>query len=118
MFLNGQPYSLWLQEGAPTEEWKESERHAASVSNRLRDRECSFRTNATCQRLPFGEPAEELPAPMRIITRRHWPGFSAESGRHRSLDERTGQEAHFLPYAAPSFIGFRQGAYLQLSIAH
>ncbi len=26
-------------------------------------------------------------------------------------------EAHFLAYAAPSFIGFRQGAYLQLSIA-
>ena len=27
------------------------------------------------------------------------------------------KEAHFLPYAPPSFIGFRQGAYLQLSIA-
>ena len=26
------------------------------------------------------------------------------------------QQAHFLPYAAPTFIGFRQGAYLQLSI--
>ena len=24
VFLNGQPYSLWLQEGAPPEEWKES----------------------------------------------------------------------------------------------
>src|SRR5208337_2726192 len=23
VFLNGQPYSLWLQEGAPSEEWKE-----------------------------------------------------------------------------------------------
>src|SRR5271165_3234244 len=23
VFLNGQPFSLWLQEGAPTEEWKE-----------------------------------------------------------------------------------------------
>ena len=26
VFLNGQPYSLWLQEGAPPEEWKESTR--------------------------------------------------------------------------------------------
>jgi hypothetical protein len=24
VFLNGQPYSLWLQEGAPSEEWKET----------------------------------------------------------------------------------------------
>src|ERR1035441_11101002 len=23
VFLNGEPYSLWLQEGAPSEEWKE-----------------------------------------------------------------------------------------------
>ncbi len=30
----------------------------------------------------------------------------------RGLDK----EAHFLAYAPPSFIGFRQGAYLQLSI--
>jgi hypothetical protein len=30
----------------------------------------------------------------------------------KSLDK----EAHFVPYAPPSFIGFRQGAYLQLSI--
>jgi hypothetical protein len=26
-------------------------------------------------------------------------------------------EAHFVPYAAPTFIGFRQGAYLQLSVS-
>ena len=26
------------------------------------------------------------------------------------------KDAHFVPYAPPSFIGFRQGAYLQLSI--
>jgi hypothetical protein len=26
------------------------------------------------------------------------------------------KEAHFLPYAAPVFVGFRQGAYLQLSM--
>ena len=30
----------------------------------------------------------------------------------KSLDK----EAHFVPYAPPTFIGFRQGAYLQLSI--
>jgi hypothetical protein len=30
----------------------------------------------------------------------------------KSLDK----EAHFIPYAPPSFVGFRQGAYLQLSI--
>ena len=30
----------------------------------------------------------------------------------KSLDK----EAHFVPYAPPTFVGFRQGAYLQLSI--
>ena len=29
VFLNGEPYSLWLQEGAPSEEWKEEVRASA-----------------------------------------------------------------------------------------
>ena len=35
----------------------------------------------------------------------------------RRLTEGVNREAHFLPYAPATFIGFRHGAYLQLSVS-
>ena len=57
------------------------------------------------------------PTPMRIFT----PEALAKLQRENEdtiarMTKNLNQEAHFLPYAAPTFIGFRQGAYLQLSI--
>jgi len=117
VFLNGEPYALWLLEGTPGEDWKPrsvpvppavaahpataTEQPAAasggaSVSSRL--------VNASLQ--------------ARIIT-------PAELSKLQVSNEDTVErlvrgiapEAHFLPYAAPTFVAFRQGAYLQLPIA-
>src|SRR5208337_1865065 len=57
------------------------------------------------------------PTPMRIFT----PESLAKLQRQNDdavtrMTKDLNKEAHFLPYAAPGFVGFRQGAYLQLSI--
>jgi hypothetical protein len=118
VFLNGEPYMLWLHEGQPPEEWKEryspkpvAVMTVAAVS--------SAPGNATGPEGPSVSPAllKTSPTPMRILT----PEALAVMQRHnqdaidrmaKSLDT----QAHFVPYAPPVFIGFRQGAYLQLSI--
>src|SRR6202012_1502888 len=54
--------------------------------------------------------------PMRIVTPQALAGLQRQN--QESVDRMTKElepEAHFLPYAPPTFVGFRQGAYLQLS---
>jgi len=118
LFLNGTPYSLWMQEGAPPEEWKESNPPPQ------RETKPSVETiAATVQRPASNSPSvsaslvKSMPTAMRIFTqedlaRLQRQNDDAISRMARGLDK----EAHFLAYAPPSFIGFRQGAYLQLSI--
>lgn len=113
IFLNGQPYSLWLKEGEPTEEWKE---------------QTAPRPAAKLQMVAAASPAPAAPtpsvssnllkaAPMRIITPETLAGLQRQ--HQDALDQIVKEldaQAHFLPYAPPTFIGFRQGAYLQLSL--
>ena len=119
VFLNGAPYSLWLQEGAPPEEWKES--HAPLPAARKQPVETAPASpNPAASITPSfaASLTKTSPAPMRIFT----PEALSKLQRQNDdaitrLTKDLDKEAHFLPYAAPSFIGFRQGAYLQLSIA-
>jgi hypothetical protein len=118
VFLNGMPYSLWLQEGAPPEEWKESN------APRPADKKQPVESVAvTAQPAASATPSvsaglmKTTPPTMRIYTQEDLGKLQRQNddaiGRMtRGLDK----EAHFLAYAPPSFIGFRQGAYLQLSI--
>lgn len=116
-FLNGEPYSLWLQEGAPTEEWKE--RNIPPAKEKPAVRAGAVDTASAAPANPSISPKlmnSSLPA--RIIS----PGeLSKLQASNDDAVERLVQgmatEAHFLPYAAPSFVAFRQGAYLQLPIA-
>jgi len=118
VFLNSQPFSLWLQEGAPTEEWKES--NAPWPAKKATVVETAGSPNSAGSNSPSvsANLMKTSPTPMRIFTQddlsnlqRH--NEDAITRMTKDLDT----EAHFLPYAAPSFIGFRQGAYLQLSIS-
>jgi len=117
IYLNGQPYTLWVQEGPPPEDWQD--RYAPAHSKKP-----SPETAVAAQNQPGASGAtvspnllKTTPTPMRILT----PEALANMQRQnqdtidrvvKSLDK----EAHFFPYAPPTFIGFRQGAYLQLSI--
>ena len=119
VFLNGQPYSIWMQEGAPSEEWKES--NAPRPADTKQPAEMAA---VTAQPAASSSPAvsanlmKTTPSAMRIYTQEDLAKLQRQNddaiGRMtKGLDK----EAHFLAYAPPSFIGFRQGAYLQLSIA-
>jgi len=115
VFLNGQPQALWLQEGAPPEEWKQS--HAPVTP--LQPAPAGVAAASAPGASPGSVSANLLkPAstPMRIFT----PESLALLQRQNQdtidhLVKGLDAQAHFVPYAPPGFIGFRNGAYLQLS---
>ena len=119
VFLNGQPYSLWLQEGAPSEEWKEKYTPLPAAKKQPAENASVATNNAPPNSPSVAANLMKTSTPtMRIIT----PESLALLQRQNDdaitrLTKDLDKEAHFLPYAAPSFIGFRQGAFLQLSIA-
>jgi len=113
IFLNGQAYSLWLKEGEPTEEWKEQT--APPPATKLQTVAAANLVPAT----PAPSVSSNLlkAAPMRIITPEVLAGLQRRN--QDALDQIVKEldaQAHFLPYAPPTFIGFRQGAYLELSL--
>ena len=115
IFLNGEPQSLWLREGAPPEEWKERNPPRAAQVQAVSLNNAPASTSAANP--TYVSNALLKPAPARIITPESLAGLQRQN--QDSIDRmKTGldPEAHFVAYAPPpSFIGFRQGSYLQLS---
>jgi hypothetical protein len=117
VYLNAQPVALWLMEGSPSEEWKESNTPLPPAKNRT-VQVTSMSPNVAVPGSASVAPNLVKPAtPMRILT----PETLAKMQRQNDdtitrMTKDLDKEAHFLPYAAPVFIGFRQAAYLQLSI--
>ena len=119
VFLNGAPYSLWLQEGAPPEEWKEK------TTPPRETKQPPVETAAVTSSVPqMSGPSvsaslmKTTPPTIRIFSPEALAKLQRENDDTISrVVKDLDKEAHFLPYAAPSFIGFRQGAYLQLSMA-
>jgi hypothetical protein len=117
VYLNAQPSSLWLLEGTPTEEWKESNAALPATKNHT-VQVASISPNVTLPGAASVAPSLMKPsAPMRILT----PDALAKLQRQNDdtisrMTKDLDKEAHFLPYAAPVFVGFRQAAYLQLSM--
>jgi hypothetical protein len=115
-YLNGQPYVLWLQEGQPPEDWQD--RYRPPAKNKQ-----SPETVAAGGQSPAPSSGvspnllKQAPTPMRILTPE---ALSKLQTKYQDMIDRMmkslDKEAHFVPYAPPSFIGFRQSAYLQLSI--
>jgi hypothetical protein len=117
IYLNGQPFALWLHEGPPPEDWQD---RYAPPANKTQPVE----TAATPTNQPAAPGAsvspnllKTTPAPMRILTPEALAGLQRKN--QDAIDHMVkglDKEAHFFPYAPPTFVGFRQGAYLQLSI--
>ena len=111
IYLNGQPFVLWLKDGAPTEEWKEqtaAQMKTVRASNSAQDAIATASPSVSTNLLKA--------APLRIITPEILAGLQRQNqdAVDRVVKELDSQ-AHFLAYAPPTYIGFRQGAYLQLS---
>jgi hypothetical protein len=119
VYLNAQPFSLWLMEGAPSEEWKES--NAPPRKSRGATVEiASLSPNAVVpSTTPVAQSLVKSPAiPMRIFTPESLAKLQLQNGDEIArMTKDLDQQAHFFAYAPPSFIGFRQGAYLQLSFS-
>ena len=118
VFLNSVPYALWLQEGAPPEEWKERYTPLPASKKQPVETASSASNPAT-----FSSPAvsagltKTSPAPLHIFTPESLSKLQRQNDDAITrMTKDLDKEAHFIPYAAPIFIGFRQGAYLQLSI--
>jgi hypothetical protein len=117
VFLNGQPYSLWLQEGAPSEEWKEkytplaaAKKQGVETSNVATNSAPSTTPSVAANLMKTSAP------PMRILTSESLALLQRQNqDAIDRLVKGLDSQAHFFAYAAPTFIGFRQGAYLQLS---
>jgi hypothetical protein len=113
VFLNGQPAMLWLQEGAPTDAW--IERYTQPSTKKQ---------TAAAPTVNSGPPSQGVSpsllksASMRIVS----PDTLAKLQAHNQdeidrMVKGLDKQAHFIPYAPlPSFVAFRQGSYLQLSI--
>lgn len=114
IFLNGEPQSLWLKEGAPPEEWKERNPPRAA---QVQTASLNSTAPATAASSSYVSNALLKTTPARIITPEALAGLQRQNQdaidrMQKALDP----QAHFVPYAPPpSFIGFRQGSYLQLS---
>ena len=116
IYLNGQPYALWIHEGPPPEDWQD--RYAPPIIKKPAT-EVAAAPNQPAAPSTGVSPnlLKQTPATMRILTPEALAKLQKEyedviDRMVKSLDK----EAHFVPYAPPSFVGFRQGAYLQLSI--
>src|SRR5215469_11363513 len=117
IYLNGQPYALWVHEGSPPADWQG--RYAPPVNKKPAE------TPTADQNQPGAYEAtvspnllKATPTPIRILTPETLANMQRQN--QNSIDrmvESLNKEAHFFPYAPPTFIGFRQGAYLQLSIS-
>jgi hypothetical protein len=119
IFLNGQPFSLWLQEGAPTEEWKERSLPEPTKKQPFSETAAVASNPAASNSAPVSANLMKTsPTPMRIFTQESLSNLQRQNDEAITrMTKDLDKEAHFLPYAAPSLIGFRQGAYLQLSIS-
>lgn len=110
-YLNGQPYSLWLKEGTPAEDWEQR------TASRLQTVSATT-TAPSVAPAPTASVSANLlkAAPIRMITPELLTGLQRQN--QDAIDQMVkalGPEAHFVDYAPPTFVGFRQGAYLQLS---
>jgi hypothetical protein len=118
VFLNGQPYSLWLRDGAPTEEWKDRNAPITADAKQQPDapRSSSPVPGAATVSTVSANLMKTSPTPMRIVTPETLAGLQRQN--QDAIDQLTkglDSQAHFIPYAPATFVGFRQGAYLQLS---
>jgi len=117
VFLNGEPYALWLQEGAPSKDWKErnipvAHTVSAHMPGATEQPAPASGTTSVSSRLMNASLQARIISPAELAQLQ-----ASNEDTVERLVHGMAPEAHFLPYAAPSFVAFRQGAYLQLPIA-
>jgi hypothetical protein len=117
VFLDGQPFSLWLGEGIPSAEWRERASTAAA-NNKPYANASPDASGASKERSPVSPSLVITTAPMHIFTQQELTNLQTQyQAQTQEIVQGLDKEAHFFAYAPPTFIGFRQGTYLQLSFS-
>lgn len=119
IFLNGEPYMLWVHEGPPPEDWKERATPRSKSDISAIPAASSVQVNPTSSASSVSKALlKPASTPMRILTPEALTLMQAHNQEAvQRMAQALNQQAHFVPYAPPAFIGFRQGAYLQLSLS-
>lgn len=124
IFLNGEPFTLWLTgDDAPAEvneHYLARHKSDPAAPSSLSTNPVQPGTLVNARLLPESDLAVQLKERAKIP-----PDLSAvrmeklQTTYDTVLQKLAGElsaQAHFVPYAPPAFIGFRDGAYLQLSM--
>jgi len=115
-YLNGEPMMLWLSEDPAPADW---DKHVKE--KQVKEKQAPVETPPHPSGAAEPSVAEALlkpPAmPVRLITPDTLKTLEAtHQGVVGRLLKDLASQANFVSYAPPSFIGFHEGAYLQLSI--
>ena len=118
VFLNTEPFTLWIGDDRPSDEEIAKLREARQKSQKLPSTDkvpgAVTPPNATVASSLI-DPAQ---VPSRIILPRNLAELSSRyAPRIASMQHEVGEQAHFVSYSGPAFIGFHQGIYLQLPVA-
>lgn len=124
IFLNGQPFTLWLTGDEAPAEVNENylARHKSeeTAPSSLAATQAQPGTLVNAHLLPESELAiqirERAKVPPDLSAVRMEKLQTTYEGVLQKLSSDLSAQAHFVPYAPPAFIGFRDGAYLQLSM--
>jgi hypothetical protein len=118
VYLNAEPFPLWLMDGAPTEEWTESNTPRPITKKQTVEVASLVPSVGTPVAPSVSQHLVKAPAPMRILTPESLAKLQMQNEDEIArMTKDLDQQAHFFVYAPPGFIGFRQGAYLQLSFS-
>lgn len=134
LYLNAQPVTIWLDGQGPQLAAQDSPQDAdppkssAPASVEIEKNEGSGDDSATHNREQIATASPGLPAlkslkppdppsPVRDISPQALASLqAANAATLTALVKELDPQAHFVSYAAPSFIAFRKGAYLELSL--
>jgi hypothetical protein len=114
VYLNGEPYALWIGEGSPPEDWQE--RYVPPIVKKPTETQVADPSQSAVSEPTVAANLLKT-KPMRILTPDALGNLQRQNqGAIDRMIETLNEQAHFVPYAPTTFIGFRQGAYLELSI--
>ncbi len=121
VFLDAQPFNLWVFGEKPTDE-DIAKRRAVATANH-RSKTVATSTHSASALLPQPDPsvATELmkpPAmPMRIVLPQTLTTLKLSyAGKIASAQAQLDKEAHYVKYAPPDFIAFHQAIFLEFSV--
>ncbi len=124
IFLNAQPVNIWLNGEGPQPvagtdpSLSSTERAEAPTGTQVpQTREGNVGPAVSTAVPPVAKPNDVVVTPVREASPQVLAALQASSQEALArLVKELDSQAHFVPYASPSFVAFRQGIYLELSL--